>query len=128
MTHVIRYRELPEGVAVETRRETDGTLVIVVNSLLPHAEQRAAVATALRAGRHHGILCLPLLLLATLHEVLCGTAAVGYRPPAVQPRPPAVVLVIEEIATARPIRRSTPVSHMPEQAHRGRERSRSPRE
>ncbi|MEV8635209.1 hypothetical protein AB0395_26480 [Streptosporangium sp. NPDC051023] len=126
MTHVIRYRELGDDVAVETYHEEDGQLVIVVNSRLSHEEQRAAVASALRAERNHGLLALPLLVLAGLRDVLagpiatatssaaavslCGTVVGGYTPPIVHlPTPPAVVVVTVEglaVAKSMSIRRS----------------------
>ncbi|GAA3078247.1 hypothetical protein [Streptosporangium carneum] len=118
MTHVIRYRELPDDVPVETYREEDGKLVIIVNSQLPHDERRAAVAAALRAERNHGLLALPLLALAGLRDVLCGsvtavslcgTVAVVESPVALEPPPVAVVVVAETMATAESTTRSIPI-------------------
>ncbi|MEU1736516.1 hypothetical protein [Streptosporangium sp. NPDC020145] len=92
-THVIRYEDLPEGVAVETYREDD-QLVIVVNSSLSPAERRAAVASALRAARNYG--ATPLLAVvgcAGLRDFLAGPLAaatlcsgtVAYTPPITPP-------------------------------------------
>lgn len=51
MTHVIRYEALPDGLTVQSYREADNRLVIIVNATLSRDERRAAVAAALQASR-----------------------------------------------------------------------------
>ncbi|MBB2914922.1 hypothetical protein FHS43_006234 [Streptosporangium becharense] len=133
MTHVIRYRELPKDVAVQIGKQEHGITVIVVNSTLPHDEQRAAVAAALRPDRPLGALPLPVLLLTAerLRDLLwapvvttatstaaavsiCRAVILGAPEPRPGDRPPPVAVAPAEAApTAQSTRRPSPTIRSP---------------